>query len=261
MGRSGGRKHRTEPFIIGVAGGTASGKTTVCDLISQNLHDQCVVMLSQDSFYRGLTPEEMANASDYNFDHPDAFDVDVLVSCIADLRAQRRVEVPVYDFVRHCRSEHRQIVLPADVVVIEGILVLAIPAIRDLLHMKIFVDTDDDVRLARRIQRDVAERGREIGGVLEQYTRFVKPSFDGFVAPSRRHADVIIPWHSSSSNAVAIDLIAEHIRLKLQQHDLRRIYSNLEVVPSNFQIRGMHTIIRDADTSTADFAFYADRLL
>ena len=106
----------------------------------------------------------------------------------------------------------------------------------------------------------MAERGRDVGGVIEQYTKFVKPAFDQFVAPSRKHADVIIPW-ARGDNAVAIDLITEHIRMKLQQHDLRRIYTNLEIIPTNFQIRGMHTIIRDAQTSKADFVFYADRLL
>ena len=129
-----------------------------------------------------------------------------------------------------------------------------------MCNMKIFVDTDDDVRLARRIQRDVAERGRDVAGVIEQYTRFVKPAFDSYVAPSRRHADVIIPWQRGD-NLVAIDILTEHIRGKLQQPDLRRIYTNLEVIPSNFQIRGMHTIIRDATTDSVDFIFYADRLL
>jgi uridine kinase len=126
--------------------------------------------------------------------------------------------------------------------------------------MKIFVDTDDDVRLARRIQRDVAARGRDVAGVIEQYTRFVKPAFDMFVAPSRRQADVIIPWQRGD-NLVAIDLITEHIRSKLQQPDLLRIYPNLHVIPSNFQIRGMHTIVRDTNTDTENFVFYADRLL
>lgn len=150
--------------------------------------------------------------------------------------------------------------MPADVVIIEGILVLHMEEIRNACNMKVFVDTDDDVRLARRIQRDVAERGRDVAGVIEQYTRFVKPSFDQFVAPSRRHADIVIPWQRGD-NVVAIDLITEHIRTKLQQPDLRRIYPNLEVIPSNFQIRGMHTIIRDANTGTEDYVFYADRLL
>lgn len=254
------RKHRKSVFVIGVAGGTASGKTTVCDYIMQRLHDQCVVMLSQDSFYRGLTPEEKANVKDYNFDHPDAFDTEALMECITKLKARQPVDVPEYDFKTHQRSEKTQHVMPADVVIIEGILVLHMEDVRNECNMKIYVDTDDDVRLARRIQRDVAARGRDVEGVIEQYTRFVKPAFDMFVAPSRRHADIIIPWQRGD-NVVAIDLITQHIRSKLQQPDLLRIYPNLYVIPSNFQIRGMHTIVRDKNTKTEDFVFYADRLL
>eukprot|EP00884_Botryococcus_braunii_P007943 jgi/Botrbrau1/1714/Bobra.116_2s0056.1 len=249
-----------QPFFIGVAGGTASGKTTVCDHIMQRLHDQCVVMLCQDSFYRGLSPEELKNVSTYNFDDPGAFDVAEMVRCLSALKEMKAVDVPTYDFVHHRRSEKRRRVEPADVVIVEGILVLYMEEIRNLLNMKIYVDTDDDVRLARRIQRDVSVRGRDVAGVIQQYTSFVKPSFDSFVAPSRKHADVVIPW-ARDENVVAIDLITEHIKMKLQQPDLRRIYPNLEVIPSNFQIRGMHTIIRDRNTQTADFVFYADRLL
>ncbi|BDA43816.1 Uridine kinase-like protein 4 [Coccomyxa sp. Obi] len=251
---------RTQPFFIGVAGGTASGKTTVCDKIMQRLHDQCVVMLSQDSFYRGLTPEELADVASYNFDHPDSIDNAAVVKCLDDLKNMTAVDVPIYDFTSHQRSREVRRVEPADVVIIEGILVLHIEEIRSLLNMKIFVDTDDDLRLARRIQRDVAMRGRDIAGVIEQYTKFVKPAFDTFVAPSRKHADIIIPW-GRMENEVAIDLITEHIKMKLRQPELQRLYHNLEVMPSNFQIRGMHTLIRDRTTSKADFVFYADRLL
>lgn len=169
------------------------------------------------------------------------------------------MEVPDYDFTTHSRSESTRLVEPADVVIMEGILVLHIPEIRDLLHMKIYVDTDDDVRLARRITRDVQWRGRTVESVIEQYTKFVKPSFDQYIAPSRRFADIIIPWQSGH-NLVAIDLITQHIRLKLQQPQLRRIYPNLELIPCNYQIRGMHTTIRDVNTPKQDFVFYADRL-
>ncbi|EIE19251.1 putative uracil phosphoribosyl transferase [Coccomyxa subellipsoidea C-169] len=251
---------RAQPFFIGVAGGTASGKTTVCDKIMQRLHDQCVVMLSQDSFYRGLTEEELADVGSYNFDHPNSIDNDAVVKCLDDLKNMRAVDVPIYDFTLHERSAEVRRVEPADVVIVEGILVLHIEEIRSLLNMKIFVDTDDDLRLARRIQRDVALRGRDIAGVIEQYTKFVKPAFDTFVAPSRKHADIIIPW-GRMENEVAIDLITEHIKMKLRQPELQRLYHNLEVIPSNFQIRGMHTLIRDRTTSKADFVFYADRLL
>mmetsp|Transcript_27370 Transcript_27370/g.48754 ORF Transcript_27370/g.48754 Transcript_27370/m.48754 type:complete len:475 (-) Transcript_27370:516-1940(-) len=248
-------------FVIGVAGGTASGKTTVCDAIMQRLHDQCAVLISQDSFYKGLTPEQIANVNEYNFDHPDAFDEDLIIECLTELKSGRAVDVPVYDFCTHSRSvKEGKRTEPADVIILEGILVLHMERIRKLLNMKIFVDTDDDVRLARRIQRDVAVRGRDVGGVIEQYTKYVKPSFDQFVAPSRRLADIIIPWQRGD-NIVAIDLITEHIRSKLRQHDLRRVYPNLEVIPSNYQIRGMHTIIRDQNTHKHDFVFYADRLI
>lgn len=256
----GTRRQRSQPFFIGVAGGTASGKTTVCDYIMQRLHDQCVVMLSQDSFYRGLSEDELANVTSFNFDHPDAFDNIELLRIMNDLRDMKPVDIPVYDFTTHQRSSETRRVPPADVVILEGILVLHVQEVRDMLNMKIYVDTDDDVRLARRIQRDVSNRGRDVGGVIEQYTKFVKPAFDQYVAPSRKFADVIIPW-ARGDNVVAIDLITEHIRMKLQQHDLRRIYHNLEVLPSNFQIRGMHTIIRDRNTEKPDFVFYADRLL
>lgn len=170
------------------------------------------------------------------------------------------MEVPIYDFKTHSRSHRTQTVLPADVVIFEGILTLAMADVRALLNMKLFVETDDDVRLARRIRRDTCDRGRDVSGVLEQYTRFVKPMFDQFVSPSKRYADVVIPW-AVGDNGVAIDLIVQHIRSKLGQDDLRRIYHNLKLLPSNFQIRGMHTIIRDRGTGRNDFVFYSDRLI
>lgn len=255
------RRRRAAPFLIGVAGGTASGKTTVCDMIMQRLRDNCVVMINQDSFYRDLTPDEkrQADAGAYNFDHPDAFDRPALMDCIMKLREGKPVDVPTYDFTQHRRGVETRRVDPADVIIVEGIMVLHMEEVRALCNMKVFVDTDDDVRLARRIQRDVAERGRDVAGVITQYTKFVKPMFDQYVAPSRRQADVILPW-AKGSNLVAIDLIVEHIRTKLQQHEMRRIYPNLEVIPSNFQIQGMHTIMRDRNTSKEDFVFYADRL-
>ena len=255
--RCGGGK---EPFLIGVAGGTASGKTTVCDLIMHNLQEKRVVLIAQDSYYRGLTPEEHDNVSSYNFDHPDAIDVPALVSTLKSLLLRNRVEVPVYDFVTHSRVEETISVEPADVIIIEGILVLAMQEVRDLCHMKIFVDTDDDLRLARRLKRDTVDRGRSVDGVISQYTTFVKPMFDTFVSPSKKYADVIIPW-AQGENTVAIDLIVQHIRTKLGQNDLRRIYPNLIVLPPNFQIRGMHTIIRNHACNRSDFVFYSDRLI
>ncbi|KAH8965609.1 hypothetical protein BDL97_04G126400 [Sphagnum fallax] len=249
-----------QPFVIGVAGGTASGKTTVCDMIIQQLHDHRVILVNQDSFYRGLTLEELENVGEYNFDHPDAFDTEELLSCLENMLHCQPVQIPVYDFKQHRRSsETFRKVNAADVIIMEGILVFHDSRVRDLMNMKIFVDTDADVRLARRIRRDTMERGRDVNGVIEQYAKFVKPAFDDFVLPSKKYADVIIP--RGGDNHVAIDLIVQHIRTKLGQHDLRKIYPNVYVIQSTFQIRGMHTLIRDQETTKHDFVFYADRLI
>ncbi|XP_020980795.1 uridine/cytidine kinase UKL1, chloroplastic isoform X1 [Arachis duranensis] len=249
-----------QPFVIGVSGGTASGKTTVCDMIIQQLHDHRVVLVNQDSFYRGLRPEELERVHEYNFDHPDAFDTEQLLECMRKLIAGQSVQVPIYDFKKHqrCSDSFRQ-VNASDVIILEGILVFHDQDVRDLMNMKIFVDTDADVRLARRIRRDTVERGRDINSVLEQYAKFVKPAFDDFVLPSKKYADVIIP--RGGDNHVAIDLIVQHIRTKLGQHDLCKIYPNVYVIQSTFQIRGMHTLIRDKDISKHDFVFYSDRLI
>jgi len=171
----------------------------------QRLNDQsCAVLLSQDSFYRPLTPEESlaASRSDYNFDVPSAFDVPLLLATLEQLCSGQPVDVPIYDFASHSRVKGQsRKVEPAPVIVVEGILVLAIPEIREVLQMRVYVDTDDDVRLARRIQRDVAVRGRDVAGVIAQYQRFVKPAFDTYIGPSRRHADVIIPWQQRHDHA------------------------------------------------------------
>jgi len=250
----------SDPFLIGVAGGTASGKTTACERIIQSLADQRVVVLSLDSFYRDLSQAEIEHVKEFDFDQPGAFDVECMIDCLDGLKRHEYVEIPLYDFIKNKRRKDKTYRMsPADVVIVEGILVLHIKEIRDRCNMKIFVDTDDDVRLARRITRDTVERGRDVEGVLAQYTRFVKPAFDKYVLPSKQSADVIIPWRED--NRVAVDLITEHIRMKLSQHDLRRIYGQLFVMPSSLQVRGMHTIIRCRDTHRQDFNFYADRLI
>ncbi|XP_042497120.1 uridine kinase-like protein 3 [Macadamia integrifolia] len=249
-----------QPFVIGVAGGTASGKTTVCDMIIAQLRDQRVVLVSQDSFYHVLDEEKLKQVNEYNFDHPNAFDTELLLSCMETLKCGKAVNIPIYDYKSH--KNHmvpaRQ-VNPSDVIILEGILVLHDPRVRDLMNMKIFVDTDSDVRLARRIQRDTVERGRDIQSVLDQYAKFVKPGFDDFILPSKKYADIIIP--RGGENDVAVDLIVQHIRTKLGQHDLCKIYPNVFVINSTFQIRGMHTLIRDVQTRKHDFVFYADRLI
>ncbi|XP_047425335.1 uridine-cytidine kinase 1 [Mugil cephalus] len=209
---------RHNPFLIGVSGGTASGKSTVCakimELLGQNKVDhrqRKVAIISQDSFYRVLTPDQKAKAlkGQYNFDHPEAFDNDLMYQTLKDIVEGRVVEVPTYDFVTHSRLEERITVYPADVVLFEGILVFYPQLVRDMFHMKLFVDTDSDVRLSRRVLRDMT-RGRDLEQILSQYTTFVKPAFEEFCLPTKKYADVIIP--RGVDNMVAINLIVQHIQ-------------------------------------------------
>ncbi|CAN0879428.1 Uridine kinase-like protein 4 [Linum grandiflorum] len=224
-----------QPFIIGVAGGAASGKTTVCDMIIQQLHDQRVILVNQDSFYFNLTEEELKRVHEYNFDHPDAFDNDQLLSAMEKLRHGQAVDIPNYDFKSYKSDVFpARRVNPSDVIILEGILIFHDLRIRELMNMKIFVDTDADVRLARRIRRDTAKKGRDISTILDQYSKFVKPAFDDFILPTKKYADIIIP--RGGDNHVAIDLIVQHIRTKLGQHDLCKIYPNLYVIQSTFQV-------------------------
>ncbi|XP_035684711.1 uridine-cytidine kinase 2-B-like [Branchiostoma floridae] len=211
--------HR-KPFIIGVAGGTASGKSSVCarimELLGQHEVDckqRQVAILSQDAFYKVLTPEEKAKAfkGQFNFDHPDAFDNALIEETLRNIVAGQTVHIPVYDFVTHARREGEFITIyPADVVLFEGILVFYYRNIRDLFNMKLFVDTDADTRLSRRVLRDINERGRDLENVLVQYTTFVKPAFEEFCLPTKKYADVIIP--RGVENKVAINLIVQHIQ-------------------------------------------------
>ncbi|KAL2951376.1 hypothetical protein AAZX31_19G045800 [Glycine max] len=201
----------------------------------------------------------LQKVNEYNFDHPDAFDTKLLLSTLEKLKCGQPVTIPNYDFNSHKRIEAGRQVQPANIIVLEGILVLHDSGVRNLLNMKIFVDEDSDVRLTRRMQRLAIERGRNIENVLDQYSRFVKPSFEDFVLPTKKYADIIIP--SGGDNDVAIDLIVQNIRMKLGQHDLCKIYPNIFVICSTFQIKGMHTLIRDVKTTKHDFVFYSDRLI
>jgi len=207
------------PFIIGVCGGTASGKTTVCSKIIEHLglDNQRVSIISQDCFYSSLSQESKKKvySGDYNFDHPDAFDWNLLEETLKELRDGKATKIPTYDFVTHSRKDetYSKTISSIDIILFEGILAFYQPNIRDLMNMKIFVDTDADTRLSRRILRDISERGRDLEGVLVQYQRFVKPSFDDYILPTKKYADVIIP--RGSENSVAIDLLVQHIRSKL----------------------------------------------
>ncbi|XP_018685442.2 uridine kinase-like protein 3 isoform X2 [Musa acuminata AAA Group] len=248
-----------EPFIIGVTGGASAGKTAVCDMIIEQLHDQRVVVVNQESFYYDLTEEKLNHVHEYNFDHPDAFDTENLLCCMEKLRHGQAVDIPNYDFRTNKSKLPPRKVNSSDVIILEGILIFYDIRIRELMNMKIFVDTDADVRLARRIRRDTVEKGRDLKTVLDQYSKFIKPAFDDFILPTKKYADIIIP--RGGDNHVAINLIVQHIHTKLGQQSLCKIYPNLYVIQSTFQIRGMHTLIRDNETTKHDFIFYSDRLI
>jgi len=209
-----------KPFMIGVAGGTASGKSTVCDKLMEklgqnemNIGEKQVVHLSQDSFYRELNQAESEKARKgmFNFDHPNAFDNELMETCLQSILAGRQTQIPVYDFKTNARVPGAYTVIyPSDVILVEGILVFYYPDIRNLFNLKLFVDTDADIRLARRVMRDIEERGRDLETVLLQYTSLVKPAFEEFCIPTKKYADVIIP--RGAENTVAIDLIKQHIQ-------------------------------------------------
>jgi len=209
------RGDREKTFIIGVSGGTASGKTTVCEAILSRLSDQRMAIISQDSFYRNLSPEELEHVHTHNFDHPDAFDWPAIADVLRGIKCGKPVEIPQYSFVTHMRQPETTSIYGTDVILFEGILAFYTAELRDQMDMKIFVDTDADTRLSRRVIRDINERGRTLEGVLKQYETFVKPSFDEYILPTKKYADVIIP--RGSDNLVAIDLIVQHVLSKLEQ--------------------------------------------
>lgn len=208
---------RKKPIIIGVTGGSGGGKTSVSKTILANFQDQKIAMIQHDSYYKDqshLTFEERVST---NYDHPLAFDTDLMIEHINELIAGRPVDIPIYDYTLHTRSEKTYRQEPQDVIIVEGILVLEDKRLRDLMDIKLFVDTDDDIRIIRRIKRDMEERGRSLDSVIEQYTSVVKPMFHQFIEPTKRYADIIIP--EGSSNVVAIDLINTKIAAILKENE------------------------------------------
>ena len=263
-----------EPFIIGICGGTASGKTTVARKIIEALDVQWVTLLSMDSFYKILDDKqhELAAVNEYDFDHPDSFDFELLLSTISRLKDGKKADVPIYNFVTHKRENTTKTIYGANVIIFEGIMAFYNKRVLDMLDMKVFVDTDSDVRLARRLSRDVKERGRSVDGVIQQYDRFVKPAFDHYIQPSMVHADIIVP--RGGENAIAINLIVQHVTAQLQTRGLRlreklakghyqlaQEPRTLHLLPSTHQIQGLHTFIRDRNTQRDEFIFYSKRLM
>ncbi|AOF48084.1 uridine kinase [Tetragenococcus halophilus] len=194
-----------QPIIIGVTGGSGSGKTSVSHAILNHFPNHSIMMLEHDSYYKdqsGLPFEERLKT---NYDHPFAFDTDLFIEHLHKLLNYEAVEKPVYDYVAHTRSEQVEIQEPKEVIILEGILILADERLRNMMDIKVYVDTDDDIRIIRRIKRDIEERGRTLDSVINQYLTVVKPMYHQFIEPTKRYADVVVP--EGGQNHVAIDLI------------------------------------------------------
>ncbi len=198
------------PFLIGVAGGSNSGKTTITSRLSELMGSDHLSLIKLDSYYVERTHEPLEVRAHANYDHPDAFDWQLLNDHLAVLSAGASIEVPIYDYTTHDRSSDRVTVPSARVIVVEGILVLWEPRVRERFDLKIFVDTPADLRIIRRLQRDVAERGRTPESILDQYLATVRPSHELFIEPSKRHADVIVP--EGGLNRPALEVLLARVR-------------------------------------------------
>ncbi|CAH0730068.1 unnamed protein product, partial [Brenthis ino] len=262
-----------EPFLIGIGGASASGKTTVATKIIESLNIPWVTIVSMDSFYKVLNEKQhhLAMRNEYNFDHPDAFDIELLISVLHRLKEGKKVEVPIYNYVTHSRENRTKTMYGANVIIFEGILAFYNADVLKMLDMKVFVDTDADIRLARRLRRDIVQRGRELEGVLKQYLTHVKPAYQSYIAPSMAHADIIVP--RGGENHVAISLIVQHVHKQLQlrgfkvreklaiAHIGQPLPDSLFVLKDTPQVQGLHTFIRNKDTPRDEFIFYSKRLM
>ncbi len=205
-----------DPLIIGIGGGTGSGKTTVAREVRKHFPEESVVILHHDSYYVDRSDLPPSSRENINYDHPDSFDNELLLFHLNELRGGRPVEKPIYDFETHTRRKETITVRPARIILIEGILVLAEDALRESMDIKLYVDTDADERFIRRLRRDIADRGRTVDQVIEQYLKTVRPMHLQFVETSKRYADVIIP--EGGQNRVAVDLIVTKARDILANH-------------------------------------------
>lgn len=280
MSSPGRRTHYEPPWgnasIIGVAGSSGSGKTSLALAIVASLNLPWVVILSMDSFYKPLSPEQSAAAfrNEFDFDAPEAIDFDILVDRLRDIKNGKVAEVPIYSFEKHARIEKTTTIYSPHVLILEGIFALHDPRVLELLDLKIFAEADSDLCLSRRLVRDVKERGRDIEGCIKQWFGFVKPNFYKYVAPQREIADLIIP--RGIENRVAITMVSNQVRQTLahksaqHQSELRRLgqiaednplSSNAIVLKQTNQVKGMHTLLLNPSTTREDFVFYFDRMV
>ena len=204
-------------MFIGICGGTGSGKTTIARSIVDAVGAERVVLVEQDSYYRNLADMPLDERHQANFDHPDSIDSDMLVNHLMRLKQGLKVEMPLYDFVTHTRSDRIEIIEPRPVVIVEGILIFSEPRVLDLLDVRVFVDTPDDIRLMRRLRRDITERGRTFERTLEQYERTIRPMHYEFVEPSKRHADIIVP--EGGQFGVSVKFLCSLVRERLEEQE------------------------------------------
>lgn len=208
---------KTTPLVIGIAGGSGSGKTTVANAILDGVGRERIAFLQHDSYYKDLSALPTSQRASINFDHPNSLETDLLIQHIRMLKEWHPVQVPVYDFKHHSRTDQFIEILPQRVILVEGILIFTEASLRDLFDVKLFVDTDDDIRLIRRMQRDITERGRTVDSVITQYLATVRPMHLEFVEPSKRYADLIIP--EGGLNQVAMDIVIARIESLLSLDD------------------------------------------
>lgn len=205
-----------KPLIIGVAGGSGSGKTTVVEYLCKHFASNNILRIEHDAYYRDLKHLSFKERITHNFDHPASLETELLIRHINALLKGYQVEIPVYDFAEHTRKEETISVEPTQVILLDGILIFSEPALLELMDVKIFVDTDSDIRLLRRLKRDISERGRSVESVMGQYEKFVRPMHLEFVEPSKRYADVIIP--RGGKNKVAREMVISLIERKLKEN-------------------------------------------
>lgn len=206
----------SRPVVIGVTGGSGSGKTTVSREIIERLKGESVVMIPQDAYYKDQSDKSMTQRVATNYDHPDSLDNDLLIAQLKQLLQRESIEQPTYDYTAHTRSDKTVTVEASDVIIVEGVLLFTEPELRDMLDIKVYVDTDDDLRFIRRMQRDIVERGRTTESVVNQYLATVKPMYHQFVEPTKRYADIILP--EGGANVVGIGMLEAQIRAILDLH-------------------------------------------
>eukprot|EP00727_Mastigamoeba_balamuthi_P000143 m51a1_g10125 putative uridine kinase (454) ;mRNA; r:80562-82400 len=257
-----------QPLLIGVCGASASGKTALCREIIRELKLNWAIVIGMESFYRDLTDEQRANPASINFDCPDAFDWEEMVESLREMKQGRPASIRMYDYKNHRRTAQHRIAYGVDVILLEGILPYYHPEVAQMMDIKLFIDCDDDLRLARRLRRDIGERGRTVDQVLHNYEAHVKPGFAKYIAPLKKQADIIVP--RGAENSVAVHVIVQQVQKMLADRGwapvLRPITdetipNNVIVLPDNPRMRSLQTFLRNRSTPHEEYVYHSDRLV